>query len=190
MQSEESVIHFSIANFNVNNLVSPNVAYYGSLSYTQELYSAKLQWCSEQLRRMNADVVVFQEVFHTEALQDLCTRSGLYSEAHILAPHTGEEKPRVAIVSKFPITEFSSHAEIPLDCRSPEHSQFRRPPLQATIQLSEGCSIRLFAVHLKSKRPEYLDRENPEDLLTQAKGAARSLRIRSGEAVAIRKLLL
>ena len=180
----------SIANFNVQNLVSPNVAYYEKSAYSEKAYETKLEWCAQQLQRMNADIVVFQEVFHTEALQDLCRRSKIYENANILSPHTGENEPRVSLVSKYPITNFSSYVHVPSECQTETYTHFRRPPLRATIQISDSISFNIFALHLKSQRPEFLDGDDEADLLTHAKAIGRSLQIRSQETVAIRHLML
>ena len=182
--------YLSIANFNVQNLVSPNVAYYGSSAYTQTTYDTKLDWCAQQLQRMNADIVIFQEVFHTEALQDLCSRSKIYADAEILSPHTGENEPRVALVSQYPIDHFSSYVDVPKECQTPEYKKFRRPPLRATITVSNDISLNIFALHLKSKRPEFLAGEDSSDLILHAKATARSLQMRAMEAIAIRHLVL
>jgi len=139
---------------------------------------------------MKADIVVFQEVFHTEALQDLCKRSKLYQNAHILSPHTGENEPRVALVSRFPIHNFDSYTLVPQQCQTSEYQHFRRPPLRATLQLDSGLLLNIFAVHLKSKRPEFLDGEDKNSLLLHSKAIARSLNMRTLESVAIRSLVM
>ena len=180
----------SIANFNLHNLVSPNVLYYENLSYTQEEYDIKLNWCAQQLQRMNADIVAFQEVFHSEALQELCTRSILYKSAQILSPHTEEDEPRIALVSRLPIVDFDSYSVLPEELSTPYCTHFRRPPLRATVRLENNKELQIFVLHLKSKLPEYVDNESNTDLLAQAKATARSLNIRATEAVAIRTLVL
>ncbi|MDX1461268.1 MAG: alpha/beta fold hydrolase, partial [Xanthomonadales bacterium] len=43
---------------------------YYNRTYTKDQYEKKVDWLSRQLRRMNADIVGFQEVFHNAALQE------------------------------------------------------------------------------------------------------------------------
>ena len=180
----------SIANFNLHNLVSPNVLYYDNLSYTQEEYDIKLNWCAQQLQRMNADIVAFQEVFHSAAIQDLCRRSILYESANVISPHTEEDEPRVALVSRFPIVDVESYSTFPEDLSTPLCTQFRRPPLRVTVQLKNNQILQIFVLHLKSKLPDFLEHEEKTDLLLHAKATARSLNIRAHEAMAIRQVVL
>jgi len=60
---------FTIASFNVKNLIGPEKEYYRFQSYTPEEYAWKEDWLADQLLTMNADVVGFQEIFEEEALQ-------------------------------------------------------------------------------------------------------------------------
>jgi predicted extracellular nuclease len=50
--------------------------------------------------------------------------------------------------------------------------------------------LTLINVHLKSKRPEFADGENPDDHVAEARGQMRSLLIRAAEAAAVRKLVI
>jgi hypothetical protein len=54
---------FKVGTFNVYNLISANVAYYGNKKYKPEVYDKKVQWIGAQIDRMNADLVGFQEVW-------------------------------------------------------------------------------------------------------------------------------
>lgn len=59
---------FTIASFNVKNLIGPDREYYEFQTYTPEEYAWKEDWLADQLLTMNADVVGFQEIFEEEAL--------------------------------------------------------------------------------------------------------------------------
>lgn len=63
----------SIATFNVENLVGPDKPIYDEDKphYTLDIYHQKIAWIKEQLIKMNADIIGFQEVFEEEALRDL-----------------------------------------------------------------------------------------------------------------------
>lgn len=70
---------FSLATFNVKNLVNAETNYYqrpdGSWNrYSATAFARKIDWLAEQLVRMSADHVFVQEVFHAEALQRLADR--------------------------------------------------------------------------------------------------------------------
>jgi len=62
---------FTIASFNVKNLIGPNREYYQFQVYTPEEYAWKEDWLADQLLTMDADIVGFQEVFEEEALNSV-----------------------------------------------------------------------------------------------------------------------
>jgi len=181
---------FTVGNFNLRNLAIPNFEYYPDCSYSLGDYQAKIQWCSQQLQRMNADIVSFQEVFHYEAIEELYRSSGIYPDAHLIAPIVNEAKPNVALISRLPVESWESIRNFPEDCCTAEISEFRRPPLHVILKLPDARRLHILAVHLKSKRPLFLEGEDHNDLITIAQATARSLRIRAAEAVAIRRLLM
>jgi endonuclease/exonuclease/phosphatase family metal-dependent hydrolase len=62
---------FTIASFNVKNLIGPEREYYRFQTYTPEEYAWKKDWMAEQVLKMNADILCLQEVFEEEALRDV-----------------------------------------------------------------------------------------------------------------------
>ena len=60
---------FTIASFNVKNLIGAEQEYYRFQKYTPEEYAWKVDWLAEQVQTMDADIVAFQEVFEESALQ-------------------------------------------------------------------------------------------------------------------------
>lgn len=69
---------FTIASFNVKNLIGADKEYYKFQSYTPEEYAWKEDWLAEQITRLNADVIGFQEVFDEESLRDTIARADRY----------------------------------------------------------------------------------------------------------------
>jgi hypothetical protein len=69
------VTAFTIASFNVKNLIGPDQEYYRFQSYTPEEYAWKEDWLAEQLATMNADIIGFQEVFEEDALKATIARA-------------------------------------------------------------------------------------------------------------------
>lgn len=59
---------FTIASFNVKNLIGADKEYYTFEQYTPEEYAWKEDWLADQLLTMNADIVCFQEIFEQPAL--------------------------------------------------------------------------------------------------------------------------
>ena len=62
---------FTIASFNVKNLIEAEQEYYRFEEYTPEEYAWKRAWLADQLLTMNADIVCFQEIFGEAALRDV-----------------------------------------------------------------------------------------------------------------------
>lgn len=205
---------FRIANFNVENLIQPDTRYYDRLILTQEEYDAKANWIANILNRAKADIVGIQEVWSSEALHDVVSRSFHFANgANICAPGASREenvkgrvaqRPRLALVSRFPITEHASIAmfpdtvriQIPLRIEGGQIrdipvtiDQFQRPVLKARVNI-EGLDILVFVAHLKSKGPIIGPGEDGEDPFASSIGMARSTIVRAAEAVALRHLIL
>lgn len=62
---------FTIASFNVKNLIGADQEYYQFQSYTPEEYAWKRDWMADQMMSLDADIIGFQEVFEEEALLDV-----------------------------------------------------------------------------------------------------------------------
>ncbi len=60
---------FTIASFNVKNLIGADQEYYEFQSYTPEEYAWKEDWMADQLLTMDSDIVGFQEIFEESALR-------------------------------------------------------------------------------------------------------------------------
>jgi len=62
---------FTIASFNVKNLIGPDKEYYKFEKYTPEEHAWKQDWLSDQLLALSADIVCFQEIFEEDALRSV-----------------------------------------------------------------------------------------------------------------------
>jgi hypothetical protein len=69
----ENMTRFTVASFNVKNLIGPDQEYYRFQSYTPEEHAWKVDWMADQLLSMDADIVCFQEIFEENALRDVIT---------------------------------------------------------------------------------------------------------------------
>jgi len=94
--------HFTIASFNVKNLIGADQEYYKYESYTPEEHAWKQSWLAEQVLTLNADVICFQEIFEEDALQaviDEADEAGIEAnEANI--PDRSKKYARKAIFRK------------------------------------------------------------------------------------------
>lgn len=101
---------FTIASFNVKNLIEAEQEYYRFEEYTPEEYAWKRAWLADQLLTMNADIVCFQEIFSETALRDLVIETdelGIAANEAVI-PHRSKGYARRAIFRKLayePYTE-------------------------------------------------------------------------------------
>ncbi|MDP5169768.1 MAG: endonuclease/exonuclease/phosphatase family protein [Bacteroidia bacterium] len=183
-----------IGTFNLFNLVLPEHQYHHDRQIDRRDYNRKLDWIAAQLDEMKADIVGFQEVFHTEALAEALQRTHkLRTASYVVAAPTGDQ-PRVALVSRFPIKSHHVYESCPSPLTFEGHQipikKFSRPVLKATVEFPDGTEVDIFVTHLKSKRPSLESGENRTDPLDIAKGSARALIRRATEAAGLREILL
>ena len=193
-----------VATANLLNLALPGYAFYpGQEPYDEQEYERKLQWLGAMLARLNADVVGFQEVWHEAALKAAVARSGLRMAA-VLAP--GAEQgavgtPRLALATRLEVESVRSLVDFaPADqVQVPDlglHARFERPVLHARLRTRQGTRLHVLVVHLKSKRPKFLQDaagnvlEDRDDPAITARATLRSLVMRAAEAAALRRAVV
>jgi endonuclease/exonuclease/phosphatase family metal-dependent hydrolase len=191
----------TLATFNMLNLADVGFQYYPNADpYSAQEYAAKIAWTAAQFDALRADVVLCQEVFSLKALQDCVAASDWMRGAAVHAPHTdavnerGEHLPRLAIVSRLPISELHSHETIDPAAQvqlldGTQHTAFSRPVLEAVVEFA-GQKLRVFTVHLKSKRPDWAHNADENDPAAYTTAQLQSLLKRAGEASGVRSLLL
>jgi len=100
---------FSIASFNVKNLIGAEKEYYKYEQYTVEEHAWKQAWLADQLMDLSADIVCFQEIFEEAALQAViaeCDAMGLEAnEASV--PDPRKRYARKAIFRKLAYEPYS-----------------------------------------------------------------------------------
>lgn len=103
---------FTIASFNVKNLISQDQEYYQCERYTPEEYAWKKDWLADQLLGMDADIVGFQEIFEQSALQDVideCDARGLELNQDVV-PDRSKKYRRKAIFRKIAYHSYADAA--------------------------------------------------------------------------------
>lgn len=197
---------FRVGTFNLYNLLLPEIPYYENRRYSIAEYEQKKQWISGQLNQMQADIVGFQEVFHEQALRDVLADTPLYDSATLITGKVDSEKqksekkngekPKVALVSRFPILQyqvidrFPDAAKIEVEGMIIPLDRFARPVICAQIAITNSIVCTVIVVHLKSKRPIVLEGKDRHDPIEIVKGQTRALVQRAAEAVALRVLLV
>lgn len=185
-----------IATFNCLNLTRPGVQVYAGVEpYTEAEYRSKTQWLSDELRRMQADIVVLQEVFHAHALAEVVQGLTLTQAAAPLADEHNT-RPRVALLWRDGLTpQLEVIENLPPQCvvQVPEgelHQRYSRPLLKATFARPGQPPLIVLGLHLKSRRPQFAAGEHPDDPGVQARAQLRSLIVRAAEASAVRDEVL
>ncbi len=183
-----------VATFNLLNLALPETKFYGRNSYSQEEFDKKKAWISRQLNKMDADIIGFQELFEEAALREILDENPAYKDAELVMGGRKGNSPAVAIVSRFPIKNYTVFTDFPEQLEVGDllvpFSEFSRPILKAEIELRKGLVVTVFVAHLKSKRPKIADDVDRHDPREISKGEARSLLLRASEANALRCIML
>ena len=103
---------FTIASFNVKNLIGADQEYYKFMSYTPEEYAWKEDWMADQVVKMGADIVGFQEVFEESALRDVIAeadRRGIATN-EVTLPDRKKRYAKKAIFRKLAYAPYSEAA--------------------------------------------------------------------------------
>ncbi len=103
---------FTIASFNVKNLIGADREYYQFQQYTPEEYAWKEDWMADQVLSMDADIVCFQEIFELEALEavvsEVNSRADALNDATI--PDKSKRYHRRAIFRKLAVSSYADAA--------------------------------------------------------------------------------
>ncbi len=196
-------IGIKIATFNLRNFAKAGFQFYENQDpYTQQEYDDKIAWTAAQIDKINADIIVFQEVFHLEALTDAVKASRTMRHAKIIGrdavamPPKNSLVPQVAIVTRLPLVDepnwvinYGKGFSVTPPGYDESLSQITRAILHIAVRLPNDIKLHVLGLHLKSKRPDYLhneDESNPDHL---ALATYRSLVRRGADAIGIRQYL-
>ena len=193
-----------VATCNILNLAAPGHVYYDNQdAYDTAEAQRKADWLGAQIQRLGADVLGLQEVWDLSALQAAVSASGLhYSTVAAPGAEAGAEgTPRVALVTRLAldrlesVTHFAAAEQVVVPEIGP-YTRFERPVLKARLHTKAGQPLHVLVVHLKSKRPKYLQdaagntMEDVDDPRVTARATLRSLLMRGAEAAALRGLVV
>lgn len=103
---------FTIASFNVKNLIGPGKEYYRFQSYTPEEYAWKRDWLADQLIDLDADIIGFQEIFEEDALRDVLGEASARARAlnDAVIPERGKAYHRKVIFRKLGVEPYDEAA--------------------------------------------------------------------------------
>jgi len=103
---------FTIASFNVKNLIGPGKEYYKFQTYTPEEYAWKEDWMADQLLTLDADIVGFQEIFEESALKAVIAETDRRAEAlnDAAVPDSSKRYHRKVIFRKLKVEPYANAA--------------------------------------------------------------------------------
>ena len=208
----------SFGTFNLYNLQLPDTSWrHNANPYSQPEYDAKISWTSDMLRKLDCDVIAFQELWSEQCLVDAFDAAGLsgrYDLAYISDPGQGWYDIAVAAAVRDPweIRNKRIHKAFPPGYRLLKRGGAVRDPEDDEIEVSidkfsrsvieleighkdrpDLSTIRVLCAHLKSKLTTRLDKEEREQdavaANAQALGAAISTIRRTAEAAALRVII-
>lgn len=122
---------FTIASFNVKNLIGPDKEYYKFMSYTPEEYAWKQDWMADQILTLDADILGFQEIFEEPALRsviDEADKRGVASN-EVVIPDKSKRYHKRAVFRKLAYTPYSNAALAFAPNRNDGEAGHRRPGL-------------------------------------------------------------
>jgi endonuclease/exonuclease/phosphatase family metal-dependent hydrolase len=197
----------TFATFNVRNLFladDPRGEGRGALGSAKRraFVDERLEHLAAQIARIDADVVLLQEVTGEASLEALAARvAARVPYATRFAAPTDERGIGNALLSRLPVRWVRSHgsAALPVpvfvEGQAPPFGAalpLRRPFVHALVEARELGAVHVFGAHLKSQMPRALRRPDgsevpPATAAEHAEGLFRTLLMRSAEALLLRQ---
>lgn len=149
MQSS-SRTRLKLATYNVHNLGRGDNSGEG-------VYDSKLGFLTDVLRRVDADLVIIDEVRESESFEELADRLGYAGRCLADAP-VDTRRIQTGILTRLPVLEAGQWREF--EAAAPGHPgellglRFRRPLPFVRVELGNGEDLLAVAVHLKSRRAD------------------------------------
>jgi len=180
-------VRFKLLTFNVHNLGRAD-------NFDDRTYRAKIDYLSDVLTRLAPDVAVIDEVREPESFDELADRLGAYPYRFLGDAPPANRRIQTGILSRFAILEQGQWREFPVVRPGPETGTmrlaFRRAMPWTRLELPNGETLLVVAVHLKSRRAaaeEIPETESPRR--RRLLGRSLSNLIRIAEAAGLRCLL-
>jgi endonuclease/exonuclease/phosphatase family metal-dependent hydrolase len=148
-ESVSPCVRFKLLTFNVHNLGRAD-------NSDDRTYRAKIDYLADVLMRLAPDVAVIDEVREPESFDELADRLGKYPYRFLGDLPLANRRIQIGILSRFPILERGQWREFPAVLPGPEGETmrlaFRRAMPWSRLELPNGETILIVAVHLKSRR--------------------------------------
>ncbi len=151
-----------IGTFNLFQFAKPPYSWYTKKDkFSNIQWSQKSNWIKSQIKNMDCDIIGFQEVFSSDALECLVKELGfdyfIIADKAKLSTNNPSKyvTTTVALASKYPITNLQKvrvHTPTLKKHNYKGHFSFSRVPIKATITLPDSKELLVYVCHLKSNR--------------------------------------
>ncbi len=151
-----------LATFNLFQFAEPPYSWYTKKDkFNQRQWIEKTTWIKSQILKMDCDIIGFQEVFSSDALEKLVHELGFNYFETVDSAKLSTNNPykymttTVAIASKYPISNIQKvkvHTPSIKKHHLQGHFHFSRIPIKATIILPNDKELLVYVCHLKSNR--------------------------------------
>ena len=151
-----------VGTFNLFQFVEPPFyCYTRKYKFTQQQWLEKTTWIKNQILKMDCDIIGFQEVFSSSALQDILINLGFkYFKIVDFPKLSSQEKYKytsttVALASKYPISsieEVTTHGHSLKKHDFEGDFNFSRIPIKASVTLPNNTEILVYVCHFKSNK--------------------------------------
>jgi endonuclease/exonuclease/phosphatase family metal-dependent hydrolase len=173
-----------VCTFNVNNL--------GRADNPDDVtYKSKLDYLTDVLTRVDADIAVIDEVRESESFNELADRLDRYPQRFLGDAPAANRRIQIGILSRLPLMEQGQWRDFPAVLPGASGTEvrlgFRRVMPWVKVELPDKTTLMAVAVHLKSRRAAV--EETPESLLARTRrvlGRSLASLIRLTEAAGLR----
>ena len=142
-------VRLKLLTYNVHNLGRAD-------NSDDRTYRIKLEYLTDVLLRLDPDVAVIDEVREPESFEELADRLGGYPYRFLGDAPPVNRKIQIGVISRLPILEQGQWREFPVVLPGPETGAmrlaFKRAMPWVRLELPNGETILVVAVHLKSRR--------------------------------------
>lgn len=148
--------------FNLFQFCAPPYSFYIKKDkINSDEWQEKTTWLKKQIKKMDCDIIGFQEVFSHKELEELTKELGFKYYVNVDEPKKDEQNDNVyvsttlALASKYPIKntkEVKVHVPSIKKLNFQGHFKFSRKPIKALIELPNGLDITFYVNHFKSNR--------------------------------------
>ncbi len=136
----------------------------------------ELEQIAAAIRKMNADVIAFQEVENEQTLRAFVHEllGGMKYRHVVVSPTNSMHGLNLGVISRLPIDSFTSHRHRTLNMPDPtQRRRFARDVLRVRIDTPAQRHLDLYVVHFKSKYDSEEDPESKQWRLAEARATRR-----------------